>query len=62
MSMEKRMEATANNIEGKAQEMLGKITGNPEDEAAGRAKQDMAKVQHTIENAKDKVKEGIDRV
>jgi uncharacterized protein YjbJ (UPF0337 family) len=60
--MEKRVEATAKNIEGKIQETMGNITGNPEDKAEGKAKQDMAKVQHTVENAKDKVKKGIDTV
>lgn len=60
MSIEKRMEATAKNIEGKVQETIGNITGNPEDKAEGQAKQTEAKVQHTVENAKDKVKKAID--
>ena len=55
MSMEKRVEATTKNIEGKAQEMMGEITGNPEDKAEGKAKQAVAKVEHTVENVKEKV-------
>ena len=60
MSTEDRVKATAKNIEGKAQEAMGEATGNPEDRAEGKAKQAEAKVQHTVENAKDKVKKAID--
>lgn len=60
MSIENRIDATAKNIEGKIQETIGDITGNPEDKAEGQAKQTAAKVQHTVENAKDKVKKAID--
>ncbi|MBE9105174.1 CsbD family protein, partial [Nostoc cf. edaphicum LEGE 07299] len=31
MSAEKRIEATAKNIEGKIQEIVGEVTGNPQD-------------------------------
>lgn len=60
MSVEKRVEATAKNIEGKLQEVVGEVTGNPQDKAAGKAKQDESKVIHTTENIKDKIKEIID--
>lgn len=60
MSTEDRLKATAKNIEGKAQEALGEITGNPEDKAAGKAKQNEAQVRHQIENAKDSIKRAID--
>ncbi len=60
MSSEDRAKATAKNIEGKAQEAMGKVTGDPEDKAAGKMKQGEAKVQHSVENAKDKVKDAID--
>ena len=56
MSMEKRIKATAKNIEGKAQEMIGEITGNPEQKAEGQVKQAAAKVEHTFENLKDRAK------
>ncbi len=60
MSTEDKIKATAKNIEGKAQEAIGEITGNPEDKAEGKAKQTEAQVQHTVENAKDAVKKAID--
>ncbi|MBE9168530.1 CsbD family protein [Pleurocapsales cyanobacterium LEGE 06147] len=60
MSTEDRVKATLKNIEGKAQEMVGEITGNPDDQAEGKAKQAEANVRHTIENAKDEVKKAID--
>ena len=60
MSIEKRVEATAKNIEGKAQEAVGEVTGNPEDKKEGQAKQAESQVLHTIENIKDEVKKVID--
>jgi uncharacterized protein YjbJ (UPF0337 family) len=60
MSIEDRAKATAKNVEGKIQEGVGKVTGNPEDEAAGKAKQAESKVRHSAENVKDDVKRAID--
>ncbi|MEH1796513.1 MULTISPECIES: CsbD family protein [unclassified Nostoc] len=60
MSIEKRIEATAKNIEGKIQEVVGEITGNPQDKAEGQAKQADAQVTHTVENIKDEVKKVVD--
>ena len=60
MSTEDRIEATAKNIEGKAQEMMGEITGDKQEEAKGKMKQAEASAQHSVENAKDKAKEIID--
>ncbi|WP_414550709.1 CsbD family protein [Anabaena sp. CCY 0017] len=60
MSIEKRVEATAKNIEGKVQEAVGEVTGNPEDKNEGQAKQAESQVLHTIENIKDEVKKIID--
>ena len=60
MSTEDRAKAVAKNVEGKAQEMMGEVTGNPEDKAEGQAKQAESKVRHTVENAKDEVKKAID--
>ena len=61
MNMEKRVEATAKNIEGKAQEAIGEITGNPQDTEEGKAKQAEAQVEHSLENVKDDVKNAIDK-
>ncbi|MBE9180507.1 CsbD family protein [Oculatella sp. LEGE 06141] len=60
MSLENKIKATAKNIEGKVQEAVGEVTGNPEDKAAGKAKQAEASAQHVVENLKDKAKQIID--
>jgi uncharacterized protein YjbJ (UPF0337 family) len=60
MSLEDKIKATAKNIEGKIQEAVGEVTGNPDDQAAGKAKQAEAQTRHTIENLKDKAKKLID--
>ncbi|MEQ8754376.1 CsbD family protein [Coleofasciculus sp. G1-WW12-02] len=60
MSTEDRMKATAKNIEGKAQEAMGEITGDPEDKAEGKAKQAEAQVRHSVENLKEEIKKKID--
>lgn len=60
MSIENKVKATAKNIEGKAQEMLGEITGDPQDKIEGKAKQEEAKMRHSVENTKDEIKKAID--
>lgn len=55
MSIEERAKAAAQNAEGKGQEVVGKVTGSSEDEAAGQAKQTAAKVRDGVEDAKDKI-------
>lgn len=60
MSTKDRMEATAKNLEGKAQEALGNITGDKEDQAKGKAKQVEASAQHAVEDTKDAAKDVID--
>lgn len=60
MSIEDRAKATAKNVEGKLQEAVGEVTGNPEDKAEGRAKQVEAQIRHETENVKDEVKRAID--
>lgn len=61
MSIEDRVEAVAKNIEGKAQEVIGEITGNPNGKIAGKAKQDEATARHAKEDIKDKAKDVIDK-
>jgi uncharacterized protein YjbJ (UPF0337 family) len=61
MSVEDRAKATGKNIEGAAQEALGNITGDPKDKAQGKAKQKQAEASHTIEDAKDAVKDAVDK-
>lgn len=60
MGTEDRAKATAKNIEGKAQEALGNVTGDPEDRAEGKAKQAQAEGSHAKEDIKDKIKKAID--
>lgn len=60
MSTEDRVDATLKNLEGKAQEMVGEITGDPKDQAEGKVKQAEASAEHSVEDAKDKAKEMID--
>ena len=60
MSLKDKAKATAKNIEGKVQETVGNITGDPQDQAEGKAKQAEAKVRHGVEDVKDEVKKAID--
>lgn len=60
MAIEDRLKATAKNIEGKVQEAVGEITGDPKDQATGKAKQAEARIIHAEEDAKDKLKDVID--
>lgn len=61
MSMDDRTKATGKNIEGKAQEALGNITGDPADQAEGKAKQGEAQVRHAVEDVKDEMKRDPNR-
>ncbi len=60
MSLEDKAKATAKNLEGKAQELGGKMTGDPEAQAEGKAKQAESQVRHGAEDVKDKVKDTLD--
>ncbi len=60
MSIDDRAKAVGKNIEGKAQEAMGNVTGDPEDRAEGKAKQTEAEARHAKEDVKDKVKQAID--
>jgi uncharacterized protein YjbJ (UPF0337 family) len=60
MGLDDKAKATAKNIEGKAQEAWGNVTGDPQDKAEGQAKQAESEVRHGVEDVKDKVKEKLD--
>jgi uncharacterized protein YjbJ (UPF0337 family) len=60
MSIEDKIKATAKNVEGKVQEAVGKVTGDPKDQAEGKAKQAEAQVRHAVEDVKDEVKKRMD--
>lgn len=59
MSLEDRAKAVGKNVEGKAQEAWGEVTGDPKDKAAGKAKQAEAQVRHAAEDIKDDVKRDL---
>lgn len=60
MSTQDRAEATAKNLEGKAQEAVGNVTGDKKDQAKGKSKQAEASAQHAVEDGKDAVKDAVD--
>ncbi|MFY7802134.1 MAG: CsbD family protein [Limnoraphis robusta] len=60
MSLEDKMKAAAKNIEGKIQEAVGEVTGDPKQKMEGQKKQAEAEIQQGIENIKDQVKKMID--
>jgi uncharacterized protein YjbJ (UPF0337 family) len=61
MSLEERVKATAKNIEGKIQDAVGEATGDPQDQAEGKAKQVEARARHAKEDVKDSIKGGVDK-
>ena len=61
MGLEDRAKAAGKNIEGKAQEALGNVTGDVGDQAEGKAKQAEAAARNAKEDAKDSVKNVIDK-
>jgi uncharacterized protein YjbJ (UPF0337 family) len=54
MSIEDRAKAAAKTVVGKGQEVVGAVTGNSQDELAGKAKQAEGKVRDGVEDLKDK--------
>ena len=59
MSTEDRAKAAGKNIEGKAQEAWGNVTGDPQDKAEGKAKQAEGEVRQGVEDVKDEVKKNL---
>ena len=62
MSTEDKLKATAKNLEGKAQEFLGDITGDTSMKAEGKAKQVEASAMHITADIKDKAKGVLDAI
>jgi uncharacterized protein YjbJ (UPF0337 family) len=56
------MKAITKDIEGKAQEALGNVTGDRKNQMAGKAKQVEAKVRNAVEDTKTKTKELVNKV
>jgi uncharacterized protein YjbJ (UPF0337 family) len=61
MSLEERAKATVKNAEGKVQEAVGDLTGDPEAKMKGEAKQTEAEARHTKEDVKDGAKNVVDK-
>jgi uncharacterized protein YjbJ (UPF0337 family) len=51
-----RVEAMTKNVEGKAQEAIGNLTGDPKDQIMGKAKQVESQTRNATEDMKDKMK------
>lgn len=60
MSLEDKAKAAGKNIEGKAQEAWGNVTGDPADKGEGKAKQAEGEVRNTVEDVKDEVKKRVE--
>jgi uncharacterized protein YjbJ (UPF0337 family) len=60
MSLKKKVNAAAKNIEGNVEETVGNLTGNHEAQAKGKAKQAQANVNQKVEDIKDDAKDIID--
>jgi uncharacterized protein YjbJ (UPF0337 family) len=58
--MKDKAKATAKNIEGKVQEAVGDLTGDPKTQTEGKEKQAEAKIRHAVEDVKDQAKEIIE--
>ncbi|MBD1821579.1 CsbD family protein [Cyanobacteria bacterium FACHB-DQ100] len=61
MSLEERAKAAAKNIEGKAQEAIGSMTGDQQAQVEGKAKQAEAEMRNAKEDIKDSVKNIVDK-
>jgi uncharacterized protein YjbJ (UPF0337 family) len=61
MSVVNRIQAAIKNLEGKLEEAVGALAGNPRLKAEGQMKQAQATAEHAKENLKDRAKRWIDR-
>jgi len=57
LSLQGRTKAVTKNVEGKLQQTAGKVTGNYENQAIGKAKQGESEARNLIEDAKDKMQD-----
>ena len=60
MGIGDKMKHEADKLAGKAQEGWGKLTGDDEDVAAGKAKQVGAEAAEAVDSAKDAAKDAVD--
>ncbi|WP_159789296.1 CsbD family protein [Sodalinema gerasimenkoae] len=52
-------EATAKDVEGKVQESLGNVSGDPKDQIMGKAKQAEGQVRNAAEDVKTSIKDNV---
>ncbi|MEO6823788.1 MAG: CsbD family protein [Nitrosospira sp.] len=57
-----QIKGTAKDIGGKIQEEAGKITGSKEEQAKGLANQAEGKLQKNVGDAKEKLKDAVDKL
>ncbi|MFQ3612379.1 MAG: CsbD family protein [Cyanobacteriota bacterium] len=62
MSLEKQVEATAKNLEGKIQEAVGELTGDQREKLEGKAKQAEAAARQVVEDTRESIKDVVDEV
>ncbi|MFN9175796.1 MAG: CsbD family protein [Synechocystis sp.] len=62
MSTEGKINATAKNLEGKAQEALGNLTGDTEMQLEGKGKQMQASAMNLVDNLKDKAANAVEAI
>ncbi len=62
MSLDEKAKAAAKNVEGKVQDAAGKVTGDHEAQAEGKAKQAEAEARNAKEDLKDGAKRVVDNV
>lgn len=55
LAMANRVETMAKDLEGKAQEAMGNLTGDPKDQIMGKAKQAESQVRNTAEDLQDQL-------
>ncbi len=61
MADENVVEGKLKQAEGKAQDTLGDVTGNTDDDVAGKSKQVEGKVQEEYGKAKDALRDALDK-
>lgn len=62
MSLQQKVKAVTKSFEGRMQEMVGRLTGNRQQQFQGQARRAEAAAHQTKENLKDALKRGLDRL
>lgn len=62
MGLEKRIDATKDQVVGKAKEVTGEVTDDKKLEAEGKSEGLLGKVKDVVEDVKDKIEEAFEDV